>query len=146
MRCAADAGSLELLNLPGTAAEWDALVTEACAALNLGRNVALTSTFTDLRPGESESIAATLGAMTRAVLGQTAVAGLFLTGGDIARAVSHSLGAAALRVIGEIQAGVVQGVLVGGPRAGMRVVTKAGGFGDERAILESVGELRGRTQ
>ena len=126
--------------------ERDALVAEACEALKGGQNVALTSAFVDLWPGETESVAAVLGELTQAVLALADVAGLILTGGDIARAVSHSLGATGLRVVGEIQAGVVKGVLVGGSRDGMRVVTKAGGFGDEQAILQSVQGLRGRTR
>jgi uncharacterized protein YgbK (DUF1537 family) len=146
LRRADESGVLKLLLLPADRTGGATLTGEAIQVLGSGQNVALTSTFGDLWPDEIESVASSMGELTRAVLASTDVAGLVLTGGDIARAVSRSLGAAALRVIGEVQPGVVKGALVGGRCDGMRVVTKAGGFGDDDAIVQSLRGLRGRTE
>jgi len=65
-------------------------------------------------------------------------AGLFLSGGDIAVEVCRRLAASAIRVHGEVEPGVPAAELVGGQGQGMRVVTKAGGFGTEEALIESI--------
>lgn len=69
--------------------------------------------------------------------------GLVLTGGDTAIAVSKALEADALRLYGEVTAGMPWGWLTGGYGAGLCVVTKAGGFGDRRALATAVDFLRG---
>jgi D-threonate/D-erythronate kinase len=69
--------------------------------------------------------------------------GLVLTGGDTAIAVSQALEADALRLNGEVTVGMPWGRLVGGHGAGLCVVTKAGGFGDRRALATAVDFLRG---
>ncbi|MBN1248395.1 MAG: four-carbon acid sugar kinase family protein, partial [Anaerolineae bacterium] len=69
--------------------------------------------------------------------------GLVMTGGDAAIAVSSALGAQALHLCGEVAAGMPWGRLVGGAGDGVPVVTKAGGFGQEDALLKAVSFLRG---
>ncbi|MFT4114563.1 four-carbon acid sugar kinase family protein [Silvibacterium sp.] len=54
---------------------------------------------------------------------------LFLTGGDTAMLVCRALGIRSLRVMWEFAPGVPVCVAEGGPFAGMRIVTKSGGFG-----------------
>ena len=76
--------------------------------------------------------------------GQFSLSGIFMTGGDIARAVCRELGATALRALGEVQPGIPAGLLVGGPLDGTRVVTKAGGFGGELSIARSIQYLQGK--
>jgi uncharacterized protein YgbK (DUF1537 family) len=61
-----------------------------------------------------------------------------VTGGETARAIARSLGASALLVEREVLPGIPQGRLLGGARAGLAVVTKAGGFGGEDALARSV--------
>jgi uncharacterized protein YgbK (DUF1537 family) len=60
---------------------------------------------------------------------------LLLTGGETAIAVLKALGAGGLRLAGEIEPGVALGALVGGPFAGLGLVTKAGGFGDAETLV-----------
>lgn len=61
---------------------------------------------------------------------------LCLTGGAVARAVLTRLEAPELALTGAAVAdGIPESVVATGPARGTRVVTKAGGFGDERTIL-----------
>ncbi|MEF8820564.1 MAG: four-carbon acid sugar kinase family protein [Haloferacaceae archaeon] len=63
--------------------------------------------------------------------------GLVLTGGAVARAVLTRLEAPELALTGRAVAdGVPESVVARGPAQGTRVVTKAGGFGDERTLLD----------
>jgi len=70
------------------------------------------------------------------------LAGVALTGGDTARGVCRALGAHGVVVEREVRPGIPQGRLLGGARAGMPVVTKAGGFGGPDALVEAVRFLR----
>ena len=75
------------------------------------------------------------------ILATRKFAGLFLSGGDIAVEVCRRLSVVAISVLGEVEPGVPAGELVGGPGEGMRVVTKAGGFGTEEALVKSIAYL-----
>jgi uncharacterized protein YgbK (DUF1537 family) len=67
---------------------------------------------------------------------------LVLTGGSTARAVLDSLDATALRMAGEAVApGIPLAMVDGGVADGVTAVTKAGGFGDEQAIIKSLARL-----
>ena len=143
LRRASEEGCLELIPLAAEGEESQA-VDRAVELLGQGRNVALTTTFSRYREGQGMAIARLLAGAAGEVLARRPVAGLFVTGGDVARAVCHLLGATALQALGEVQPGVPAGLLAGGPHEGLRVVTKAGGFGDERAIIQSIECLRGR--
>jgi uncharacterized protein YgbK (DUF1537 family) len=67
---------------------------------------------------------------------------LFLTGGATARAVLDRLDATALRMAGdEVAPGIPLSTVDGGVADGVTAVTKAGGFGDEQAIIKSLARL-----
>ncbi|QPV64655.1 four-carbon acid sugar kinase family protein [Halosimplex litoreum] len=84
----------------------------------------------------ADRVAGALAAAARATVDASPPAGLVLTGGDVAGAVLDALAAEEIRLSGEsVAAGVPEGRVATGPAAGTRVVTKAGGFGTERAIL-----------
>jgi D-threonate/D-erythronate kinase len=134
---------LDLFHLPVGGDEWAQAAEDATAALSAGRSVALATTLSPFREGYGPIAARRLAQAAAWILARSPVAGLFMTGGDVARAVCRELGAAALQALGEVQAGVPAGLLVGGPHEGLRVVTKAGGFGDHRAIIQSIEYLRG---
>jgi len=138
-------GSLDLVHLPvGDGENVAEAVALAVGLLEQGRNAALTTTFSAYREGQGPAAAARLAEAVEGTLARFQVAGLFMTGGDVARTVCRALGATALRALGEVQPGVAAGLLTGGPHEGLRVVTKAGGFGDERAIIDGIDCLRGR--
>jgi len=90
------------------------------------------------RPGfnpAADSIVRGLGQFVAIVLGDTKPGHLFLTGGDTADAVLTALEAEGIRILGEIVAGVVQGVIIGGLLDGRPVVTKAGAFGQKDTLV-----------
>lgn len=67
---------------------------------------------------------------------------IVLIGGDGARAVLARLGARSVRVAGSVAEGVPLGHLEGGPYDGTVVVTKAGGFGTPRTVVDVLANLR----
>lgn len=129
---------------------WDparevARLAEAClGALGRGEDVLLTASFIALVAGRGEAVADLMGRTVATVAAHQRLGGLFLTGGDIAVAVCRALGAEALSIQHEVQPGVPGGQLVGGRADGLPVVTKAGGFGDSRALLDALDYLHGR--
>jgi len=91
----------------------------------------------------SEIVAAAMGqALTHLI--SLPLSGLFLTGGDTAVSVCRALGVNAIDILAEVLPGIPLGRLVGGCCPGLRVVTKAGAFGDEVAIVEAVKVLKRR--
>jgi uncharacterized protein YgbK (DUF1537 family) len=69
--------------------------------------------------------------------------GLILVGGDTAIKLYRNLRATAIRIEGEVQAGVPHGHWVGGRFDGQPVVTKAGGFGQPDTLAKTVAFLKG---
>jgi uncharacterized protein YgbK (DUF1537 family) len=119
-----------------------------CVALSLASDEAAHAAYrrraeTVGRGEVARELMAALGSEARLVLESGVLpAGLFLTGGDTARAVCRALGARGLLVEREVAAGIPQGRLLGGSFAGLPVVTKAGGFGESDALVRAVQVLR----
>jgi uncharacterized protein YgbK (DUF1537 family) len=70
------------------------------------------------------------------------ISGIVVTGGDGARALVDALGAGAIKLRDEVMAGIPIGTLVGGLADGLPVVTKAGGFGSEHALVQAARAVR----
>lgn len=85
----------------------------------------------------SDQIANKLGEIARELVSK-GVEGLFLTGGDTAVRVCAALGASSLEVCSEIAPGIPFCQLSSGPFIGLKVVTKAGAFGDEQTINKAI--------
>ncbi len=79
-----------------------------------------------------------LGEMTRQIIAQTRIGGLFLTGGDIAIAVARALKAEGYRIAGEVAACVPCGTFVNSEIDDLPVITKAGGFGNETTLRDAL--------
>lgn len=125
---AAAEGRVPVLTTPGDPADVE-------AARNIGSALGL---------GQAEvarRIAEALADLAAAALDQLDVAGVVLTGGDTARAFLDRLGAAGIDLISEVQPGIPFGTVDGGRRPGLRVVTKAGGFGRPEALAQAVAYL-----
>ena len=89
-----------------------------------------------------ERIARALGVAAANATETAAPGGLFLTGGAIARAALEELSASAIDLTGEaVVDGIPEGVIGDGPAAGTPIVTKAGGFGDRRSIVNCLSFL-----
>jgi len=117
------------------------ILAEAEQLLGQERGLALSSTFSQYAPTLKHTIPALTAEIAAGILSLQKFAGLFLSGGDIALEVCRKLQVSAIRVIGEVEPGVPAGELVGGQHQGMRVVTKAGGFGTEEALVKSISYL-----
>lgn len=70
------------------------------------------------------------------------LAGLVLTGGDTAIHICRALGAEAIQILEEVATGIPLGKLVGGCCNGLKVVTKAGAFGQEDAFVAALQAIR----
>ena len=68
--------------------------------------------------------------------------GLMIAGGDTAFGVLRALGASTVDVSGEIEHGAPLGVIGDGVGAGLTIVTKAGGFGEEKFFVRALEAIR----
>jgi D-threonate/D-erythronate kinase len=106
-------------------------------ALDRGAVVLTTAGLPNI-PSVVNTPAACLAQVVGILATQHPPAGLVLTGGDAAIAVSIVLQAEALHLHGELAPGVPWGTLTGGALPELPVVTKAGGFGDENTLLAAI--------
>lgn len=117
--------------LGGLSGEIDKLISE-------GNGLVISSTFSRYVPAFKKDIAVIIAEIVANILASYMFVGLFLSGGDIAMYTCRRLNVSAIEVHGEIEPGVPAGKIVGGQYTGMRVITKAGGFGTEEAIVKSI--------
>jgi D-threonate/D-erythronate kinase len=68
------------------------------------------------------------------------VSGIVATGGDTANALCNALGAQALEILGEVEAGIPIMRLLG--KQSLPLVTKAGGFGSQAAIGDALVKVK----
>jgi uncharacterized protein YgbK (DUF1537 family) len=72
------------------------------------------------------------------------LAGIVVTGGDTLLALLDALGARGVDLEREVAPGLPLGRVVGGPWAGTPLVSKAGGFGGEEVLVDTVQLLKGQ--
>jgi uncharacterized protein YgbK (DUF1537 family) len=72
------------------------------------------------------------------ILGRIKIGGVCVTGGDCAVRLVHKTKANGIRLIKEIQEGITLVKLNEGPFDGLSMITKAGGFGGERALIHAI--------
>jgi uncharacterized protein YgbK (DUF1537 family) len=89
----------------------------------------------------SERISEVLGNVTAEIIKKHEVDRLFLTGGDTAKKVCNSLGIGEFKLMDEVETGIPIGTLV--YKKGIITITKAGGFGSEHSLVQSLNILRG---
>ena len=68
------------------------------------------------------------------------VSGIVATGGDTANALCTALGAQALEILGEVEAGIPIMRLLG--EGSLPLVTKAGGFGSPAAMRDALVKVK----
>ena len=130
---------VEQLNQEGVAlGKIGSIVEKIDHFLGQGKSVALSSAFSQFVPALKQRVATIIAEVVASIVNSHRLAGLFLSGGDIATEVCRSLSVSAIRVHGEVEPGVPAGELIGGKGEGIRVVTKAGGFGTEAALVKSM--------
>ncbi len=108
-----------------------------------GAGAILTTTFQTHLPGKENVIPKALGRAAVHLLGKLRLGGLVLTGGDLAMGVCERLSSSALRIEEEVLPGIPCSTLTDGPFKGLRMVTKAGGFGERDALWRIIQYLRG---
>ena len=126
-----------------TAKEIREVRTRALALLSINKGIILTTTFQKHLEGQEEAISKSLGRLGASLLRQIRLGGLVLTGGDLAMGVYARLSATALRIEDEVLPGIPLSTLADGPFAPLRLVTKAGGFGEKDAMVRIIQYLMG---
>jgi len=86
-----------------------------------------------------------LGEISLAIVNSVEVGGMVLTGGDTAFAVYKALNIHETKVEKEVLPGIPALRFIRGKADEIRVVTKAGAFGDENALVTAIEYLRERT-
>ncbi len=104
-------------------------------AQEIGANIGLAPTLV------SDKISETLGTATAEIVQKYGVDRLFLTGGDTAKKACLSMGINEFKLLDEVEIGIPIGILIHEKEIVM--VTKAGGFGSESSLLQSLAILRG---
>lgn len=89
-----------------------------------------------------EIIARCLGKIAKELTRKGLVSDLVVTGGGTATHVVKTMGASFISLGNELLPGIPSGILQGGPCAGVRVITKAGGFGSKESLAKVVEYLR----
>lgn len=93
----------------------------------------------------SAAVADGLATLTTVLMDHCQFSNLVLMGGDGARAVLRACDAESVTVKGAVQEGVPLGVVNGGRADGIRVVTKAGGFGKPESLVHILRTLSDNT-
>jgi uncharacterized protein YgbK (DUF1537 family) len=106
--------------------------------------VVLTAPSEQRTPFPAVLIPQRLAELASLILKRGRTSGVVVTGGDAARALVEVLGARAIELRDEVVPGMPLGKLIDGAADGLPIVTKAGGFGDEDALLQAVDCLRFR--
>ncbi|MGN0333334.1 MAG: four-carbon acid sugar kinase family protein [Lachnospiraceae bacterium] len=83
-----------------------------------------------------------VGKMAADILEEVAVSGVFLTGGDTALGVLMNIGADGSEMLSEIQVGMPMVRVKGGRFEGMKIVTKAGAFGEKDSVTFAIRKLK----
>lgn len=90
----------------------------------------------------SSLVSEILGKISKEIIKRVQVAGLFITGGDTAMGFIKSTKAIGSHIVEEIMTGIPLMELNGGDFHGLKVVTKAGAFGNKEALYYSMGKIK----
>jgi uncharacterized protein YgbK (DUF1537 family) len=135
----------------------DALVKEAEVAISKGKDIIIRlagskSVISQIqeagkrlgisRRDVADALLSVLSEAVKNLLKRQSPACLILIGGDTSIRVINELGALGVRVERELLPGIPWGRIIGGEHDGMRVVTKAGGFGDNNTLVEIMGSTK----
>ena len=90
----------------------------------------------------ADLILSILSRAAKTVLDRHKISGLVLVGGDTAVRVMKELGVEAVRSDSELLPGVPISRIIGGTLSGVRIVTKAGGFGNPYTLVKIIKSLK----
>ncbi len=110
--------------------------------LSKSQDVLLSTQNIESFKADSQKIVQSLRWLTTQVMEEVRIGGLILTGGDTALGVLQSIQCQTLWLHGEIEPGIPWGQLLGGSHPGLAVVTKAGGFGNDRSLIKALAHIK----
>jgi uncharacterized protein YgbK (DUF1537 family) len=119
----------------------DVIIRSAPSITSVSDSFDLGQKYGHDRSDVSEMIALFLGEITADIIRQIDINGLLLTGGDTAIKTARSLEATGIILDNEIQSGIPYGHFIEEQFRDITVVTKAGGFGREDAIFQTLNFL-----
>ena len=142
-------------NVTTAAAELEAAVSSLRAAIDSGHDAALVVNASrdqiaatqrlgaalNLSPTQvAQRIVDGLAGVGSRLVRDGIISGIVATGGDTANALCNALGAQALEILGEVEAGIPVMRLLG--EGSLPLVTKAGGFGSPAAMGEALVKVK----
>ena len=89
-----------------------------------------------------DKVRSIIGHLAMQVLEQVPVSGVFLTGGDTALGMLVNIGADGSEILSEIRVGIPLVRVKGGSFEGLKLVTKAGAFGEDDAVVFALRKLK----
>ncbi len=137
------------------AAELEGATSSLRAAMDAGHDVALVVRASreeiaatqqlgmklNLSPAQvAQRIVDGLAGVAGSLVREGRLSGVVATGGDTANALCSALGAQALEILGEVEAGIPVMRMLG--EASLPLVTKAGGFGSPAAMAEALAKVK----
>jgi len=137
---------LRLTNPRWRGLEAGRISAELLRFFSQGPGAILTTTFQKHFSGRERAISTALGKVAALILQKVPLGGLVLTGGDLAMGVCQRFSSSALRIEEEVLPGIPCSTLTDGPFRGLRLVTKAGGFGEKDALWRIIQYLRGENE
>jgi uncharacterized protein YgbK (DUF1537 family) len=142
-------------NEKAASAELKQAYDDLCAGIALGQDVALVVNASRDEIAATQELGARLNLSSLQVagrivhglaqaaqklIGEGKISGVVATGGDTANALCIALGAQALEILGEVEAGIPVMRVLG--QGSLPLVTKAGGFGSHSAIAEALVKVK----
>ena len=126
---------------------YDAYVNEALALLESGQDVIVLPSSSYNRDEEKDAansikIQDSIGEVAAAILQKVEISGIFLSGGDTAMGFFGKVDAGRFNIIAEVLQGIPLMQVIGGKHGGMKVITKAGAFGEQDALYYCLRKLK----
>lgn len=123
------------------AEEKDSIVTSAVSKESVEEDIRIGKKLGNTNAEISEKIASALGKIAY-ITAEEEIAGIILTGGAIATAVLKTMGAIGVKVLNEIMPGIPIGRIIGSKFNSLKIITKAGAFGDQDALSNSIRQIK----
>lgn len=91
-------------------------------------------------------LAVGLGTVARNLAERFKIAAFYLSGGDIAIQTVTEIGGWGMKIMTQLEPGVSSGMILGGPFEGLKIITKAGSFGDPGTLARILRTINNRVE
>ncbi len=125
--------------------EFSRLVEYGSAILSRGNNLIITTGLEEgeYMEGQSLNLSAFMGRVSKELVLSNPLCGLYVTGGETAMSLLQELNCGESRVLTEMESGIPLIRLDDGDCPNLRMITKAGAFGNEDTLLNALKYLKG---